>query len=391
MDIATLKTAIQTPIQVVGELVQLIKTNTVDYYKTTSLAESTKLARVEPITVVSRDLANYENTSDVMHAMLNIFIGYYLQAVALSARVGNVRVVKVLDRLNPDRDSSGFFVSLEDRKAEKFSKPNAYKYRLPRLSMEGRLADALMAGDDLDTYIQNEAGRPKPEHGSATMPRDVQKNIINEAANLAVGKLINVTITVDEYEMEVPVSVRLAASLLGESAVTHLMTIKKTDNSLVERYHAWRSGRIQFIRDLVFCQDMIDEHRKALISDKDGVYSEIIKRVNNAKKYGLLSQNSSLASASNVFVISEAVAKDVENALGGKLDNARIREKMFDNTYAMLVAVVDRDWERVTIYTRGISSTTSVSIKDIKSINKQKGPDIADVLSQLARGSAPSF
>lgn len=369
MDFATLKSAIITPIQMIGEMLHLIKTNTVDYYRNSSLVDATKLTRVEPITVVSRDLMNYEHTPEIMQTLLNLFAAYYLQAIALTAQVGNVRVIKILDRLNPDRDSSGYFASLESLTDDRFINPDSYKYRLPRIAHEA-------AAPDVSVEISNSAGGRSP---------------IIEPANLAVGKLLHVTVNIDDKTMEVPVNVRLAPAVMSNETTEHLLTIKKEDDGFVERYHAWRSGRITLVKDLIFCQDLIDEHRKALINDQQGVYNEIVRRVNNSKKYGLLGQNPSLAISSNIFVMSEEVAKNVERKLGGKLDNPRIREKAFDSTYAMIIVVMDRDWERVTFYHRGIAAATDVSIKDIKAANKSKGPDIGDVLAQLLRGNSPSF
>lgn len=170
-----------------------------------------------------------------------------------------------------------------------------------------------------------------------------------------------------------------------------MLTIKKEDNTLNERYHAWRAGRIGLIKDLILCQDLIDTHRKALMNDDAGVYSQIINRANNAKKFGLLTQNPSLVSASSIFVFSEVIAANIERTLGGKLSNPRIRQKAFENTYAMLLVVIDREWERVIIYHRGIATATEVSIKDIKSMTNSKGPDVTDILRSYIAGNSPSF
>ena len=225
---------------------------------------------------------------------------------------------------------------------------------------------------------------------------------IVDASNLSVGKLLNVEISYSkdrgEYEapedrvVRIPVSVRLMSSIIPNNSITRLLTYKSEDNSLVERFHAWRSGRIGFIKDLIFCQDLIDEYKRASIGDETNTLQEIVRRVNNSKKYGLLTKNPSLVSASNIFVITEEVAREVENKLGGKLSNANIRQKAFDNTYAMIIAVVDREWERVTFYTRGMAASTDLSIKEIKSANKNgKGPDILDVMKSFNQGIPVSF
>jgi hypothetical protein len=167
--------------------------------------------------------------------------------------------------------------------------------------------------------------------------------------------------------------------------------MKTEDQSLTERIHAWRSGRISFWKDLMLCQDLIDESKKAMMEDEAGVYSEIMRRVNNAKKYGILARNPSLVSASNLYVMSENVARSLELKMGGKLANPRIRQRVFDSTYGMIIAVVDRELERVTFYFRGIALPTDSSFKEIKNSNKNKGPEILDVLKALTSGSGVSF
>jgi hypothetical protein len=167
--------------------------------------------------------------------------------------------------------------------------------------------------------------------------------------------------------------------------------LKSEDNTLSERYHSWRAGRIGLIRDLILCQDLIDEHKKALMEDSDGVYSEIIKRVNNTKKFGIISNNPSLVSASNIFVISTDVAKEVERKLGGKLSSVSVRDRAFKNTYAMIICIVDKEWGRATFYIRGVSAGTDVSFKDIKAANKSKGIDPMDVMKSVLAGNPVSF
>ena len=139
----------------------------------------------------------------------------------------------------------------------------------------------------------------------------------------------------------------------------NILASKTEDASLTERYHAWRAGRISFIRDFIFAQDLIDESKRAMIGDETGTIQEIIRRVNNSKRYGLLTQNPSLVSASNIFVFTEATARDLEMKLGGPLKNAKIREKAFNNTYAMIITVIDREREIVTFYIRGINAPIS--------------------------------
>jgi hypothetical protein len=247
--------------------------------------------------------------------------------------------------------------------------------------------------DDLDKIhvLDEDQRKSLDKDGGSSMDKDMVTKVLMADANMAVGKLITVDININNKKVQVPITFRLATATLTEQSITHLLALKTEDEGIVERYHAWRAGRIGLIKDLIFCQDLIDEHKKALMTDKDGVYSEIVKRVNNAKKYGILADNPSLVSASNIFIISEAVASQVELKLGGKLRNPRIREKAFLNTYAMILVVIDRDYDRATFYHRGIDMPTEVSFKEMKKSAQGKGPDIMDIMKAYNTGMPPSL
>lgn len=363
MDLSVVNTTLNTVAKFINEV-----RNVKNYYNNKSLADISKLTRVEPLTIVSKDLLSFEPMQDVQQAVLSMFSAHYLQAMNIVAGIQHVEVVKALDKLNPARDDTGFLLSESlTRESVSFSL-EAYKYSLPR---------------DGITYVQ-ESGK------------DID---LNDVTNLSVGRMIKVTIGYPANEeagtkagsCEVPVNIRLMASSIPNGSITRILAHQTEDTSLVERYHAWRSGRISFIKDLIFAQDLIDENKRALIQDDSRTLETIMSRVSNNKKYGLLTRNPSLASASNIFVISEEVAKELESKLGGKLSNPSIRNKAFENTYMMLLVIVDREWNRVTFYTRGITESTDLSLKDIKAKSGNKGPDLLDMMKAMNMGMNASF
>ena len=187
-----------------------------------------------------------------------------------------------------------------------------------------------------------------------------------------------------------PISIRLAVTSLPNQSMLHLLTLNEESTKFDDRFNKYKLGMLNW-KEMWLCVDLIEAHKKALMEDKQGVYSEIVRRVNNTKKYGLTSMNPSLVSASSIFVISDDVAKLIENKLSGKLDNARVRQIVFENTYAMIIAVINQQFDRITFYSRGIHMSTEVSIRDIKKANSNKGPDIYDMLKAFNLGNAPSF
>lgn len=375
----------------VGNVAKKVK-GVSDYVYDVSLADVTRVARVEPLTIVSRDCINLPYTQDVMQSLLSMISAYYLQAISLTATVESVRVLKTLDRLNPDRDLN--YALMGDTLAQETAGVNRtlllenYTFKLPTKKNIGLEASVF---DGTNSEI-TAAGQTKERSGG-----DIAK-IISEVNNLAVGKVLTVRLETPDVmakdgvrSVEIPVTVKLTPATLTTESIVHMLALKSDDASFTERYHSWRAGRIDLIKDLIFCQDLIDEQRKALRDDKEGVYAEIIKRVNNAKMYGILTKNPSLVSASNIFVISEEVARQLELKLGGKLSNPNIRKKAFEGTYAMIICVVDREWERVTFYVRNITSGSEYSVKELKAAAAGKGPDILDILKAYNLGTAPSF
>jgi hypothetical protein len=189
----------------------------------------------------------------------------------------------------------------------------------------------------------------------------------------------------------VPIAIRLMVNQIPDRSLEHILTLPTEKVDVIERYHEWRAGRISLIRDLILCQDLIKEHKKALMQDKSGVYAKIMSTATTHAVAGVASRNVSLASASNLFVISEATAARIETKLGGKFTSPHFRDKIFGTGYGMIIAVIDREFDRVTFYHRGIASYTDVSVRDIKASNKGSGPDVGDILKAYIAGNSPSL
>ena len=348
--------------------------------KPMSLIDVVDAGRVEPLVLVDNVCANLDYSSEIMQSLLSIFSGYYLQAVAALGEVGGVEVIRVLDKLSPNRkfnidvitdhvlgkaneglnDSLDFRMNLEN-----------YKHKLPTLS--------------------NRATLPLEDSVTKFTDKDAI-NTAKENANLSVGKLLNVTIKKGGETVVFPISVRLLVNILNDKGLLNILAYDKEDTSFRERFHAWRSGRIRFIQDLILCQDLIKEQRKLLIEDKDGKYSDIVARVNNNRKAGFLTRTPSLNMASNIFVISKALAESIEIKFNGKFTDKRVRDKVFENSYAMIIVVVDTDLQRANFFYRDVNDYGSYSVRDLKSLSKSNdGGSIFELLKSFQGLSSPSF
>ena len=359
---------VSTALSTVGKAVDLLRSA-----KSDSLVQYTQPARAEPIVLLDFSIMGLPYMTEIMQAVNSIFAGYYLQAVALSVNVGKIDVVRLLERLNPSRNPVDVAaMSISDTMLNMES----YRFRLP------------MPGENMS--VESFGFEDNDHPSSATLGRDTISNA-QDVANLSVGVLMDVQIEDGGHKASIPVSVRLIVSSITPRVLNNILTNAEKDVSVKERYHAWRSGQLSFIKDLILCNDLIDQHRSTLMHDGSGLYAEIMKRRNGNKISTILSGNPSVATASNIVVMSAQTAAELEATVGGKLSQFKLRERIFKNTYLMLMVVVDQQWEHVTIYHRGISTATNLSVKEIKSNNKGKGLDVAEVLKAYQLGAAPTL
>lgn len=366
-----------TGMQLLGRIPDLVSRTSVS-----SLSEYVSEARVEPPVLVDRRASSLPYIQDIMHVANSLYASYYLQAWALSVDVGSVNVRQVLNSLNDRRKPSadvgklaqiagaGVFASM----ASKVFSEEDFKYGLP--SFEARDDKPKNADEVFADVMQDSA------MGAG---RDAAKGI-TEAGNLAVGRVLEVQVKSNGQEAIIPVTVRLNVSLVEPEQLTHILTAGTEDKSAKARWHGWRSGRLEFIRDVILQQDLIDSHKNTLMKDTSGYYKELIRKRKDNSLSAILSLNPSVATAATIVVITSDTLRKVESAYGAKMSDLKTRQRMFKETYTTLMFVIDTEWEQVDIYHRGIDQPTELSIRDLKSATKGSGPDVTEIMKAYSMG-----
>lgn len=360
-------------VSTIGKAIDFFQNNIAAHSTDNSMIRLTQLTRAEPLTVISQDCANYEFMPSVLNTVCSLYSSFFLQAVAImSMGETHIEIVKILDALNPNRDNTGFM--LQSRHSSDAKSWDDVKFALE--NCEYRLPTTVRPAMEADTNRDN-------------------IKLIYEIENLAVGKQLAVEICVPGGEagkprvMTVPVNVRMVPIVAPIDTINHIFTHRKGNESFMERLESVRTGRIELIKDMIFCRDLIREYRKATIGDKSGVLREIVNRVNKNRVYGMLSKNPSLAISSNVYVLSKETSRALEARAGLRFNKPTEREKLLGGSYAMVIAIVDPDSEIITFYFDGIAQGSQMTLRALKS--NKKGPDISDVMQSLVRGQAPSF
>lgn len=328
-------------------------------YTDRAMSDITRLTKVEPLVIVSKDCFGLEIMPDVQQTLLNYVIADYLQAVNILTKVKDIQVVRILDKLNPSRDATGMLLSTAI--TTESMKPQALQYSLPT---------------ERRCVITTEAKGSSP---------------LEEAASLGVGKLVNVEIGYNnelgqECTSKIPVQFRLLPGFVNASQMVNILGYGTDDTGMIARFQRAVDGGIAPFMDFIMAQDLIQEYRKAAIKDDTRTLQKIMSRVQTNKKFGLLTNNPSLATVSNIFVITEAEQKTLESKFGGKMTSRAMRDRMFNNVFAAQVVVVNREWNTVTIWDKGLDLPATLSFKDIKTSNQGKGPDLFEMMKSFNMG-----
>lgn len=382
-----------------------------------SMADTVSGARISPYVLVEEEIRRQPYVTDALQAAASIFSGYYLIAVSLQADVNGVSVLERIDRVNPNRQvfKKALAVSMEDyssglpvreRQVNNsegwvFNQQLGHFVKGSSLSMEDY--DPLMAGSGSIADPQPK-GASRPPRGNtnsktnvvATDPQPQEKPKqaklavanVTDAANLAVGKLLAVDLTINGEQLSIPTMVTLFPMIADRESFLHILSTFRKDLTFKERWHDYRSGLIGVV-DLVTGRDLIKKHRATLIRDKSGYY-KMVQRQSRNNAIAAAGRGPSLAQASSILMFSSTLARMCEVENGVSFDNFADRENIFETTQSMIMFVIDTEWDRVTIYHSGFQAPTKLELRELKAANKNTGPDVAEILKAYQLGSAPT-
>lgn len=395
------------------------------------LVRFTQSARVEPILLMDKRAVNIPFIQDVVHTAYNMFTGYWLLAVSLDTKINGVSVGRRLDKFATDRDLADATLTMltESPSMESFAASMA-DFGLPfideilaeqhQVAMEsvsnGDMVaanvtadiledDPVKAGAEASKYGQKKAEAADAEAARRAQAREdeAERNAkmkngtgvqnaakyVEKVNNLAVGNVIDVTISEDGKDAVVPVTIRLRVASMPSDVMTQTLAVGGTDVTMRSRWRAWRAGEIGFWSDFVLQMDRVDAHRAAMMKDETGYYKTVYARAAKNSAASAMAGGPSLGTASAILVMDVKTATDLERRIGGQLSNFKTRQGIFGHTYSMLMIVVDPDWESVTIYTRGIEMPSKLSKNDIKSSGKSDSKELMDILKSYQLGKAP--
>jgi hypothetical protein len=368
-----------TPLEMASRVTEFLRSATTD-----SLPEYTAPTRLTPVVLIDKKVADIDQnlTKALLQTLLSIYSAHYLMAVNMELNVGNVNVMRILDKFSGDRDilraaGTSTFLGFESLNSE--------------LNYYTSLLDNEMARTPGQVDRNGDPQNFGPGGGQAGINKDNIQTIYDES-DLAVGKVLDVKVTTGNNTISIPVTVSVIPKMIASQDLIDITTNNAIDKSASGRWHAWRSGEIRFVKDYLLCLDLMEADRKALMADRTGTLLSVRSRRTKGILAALISGRASPNAVSTMVVVSKDTAQQMEFALKGKFASAHTREQWFQSTVAMMLVVVDTVMERFTIYQRGIDQPGTYTLDDIKRNNKAtNGSDIETIMKAYKLGQAPSL
>lgn len=362
-----------------------------------SISQYGRSLRSEPIAMIDQDLRMLPELEDIMKTATSVYAAMYSQAfsIGINETIGDIKVLKHLDALNPDRrvidsvaTSAMAFAGIESHQLKLPDYSNKASFnKKPTISLEAPDPEVVKPVNTKVVHYEP-VNRPKPSRASNHGDTDV---IASFSSNLSTGLLFNVTVATDKRKVDFPIQVRLMANLIPSANIISLLSAASRNMTAKERWREWRAGGIEFWNDVVLCKDLLKEKRNNILKDKTGLFKEVASRATRNNSSGWLSLNPSISQISNIVVVSKRSIEEFETSTGKKLKDVRTRDVIFNNSQILMMIVVDDEYETATFYYHDVTVPTTATLRSLKSVNKKGGVDMMEIMRTMQMGNGIKF
>lgn len=372
-------------------------------YTSTSLTQVTRETTILSRAYIDGALRGDPVVTDILRSCHELYAGMILSALKLNRLVTSSSTVR--DMLAPISTESfqGYNAAYEDVRlamAQYCGRMLSPAYEANDIVPSGNDARGVGGGGgsnhghgakviDADYHVVPSNGQKSNADGTIVTPEI--------GGTLPLGKILQVTFhdpgnpsgtkeTVDLRLQMIPYNV-------PQTVMVEFMT--HTGQSWKQRTMMWNSGEIGFWSGLLFQKDLIERRAQIVKQDTTGVFYNFLR--NTLKKDGrramALAENRPEKThnlANSVIVVSQDTMNRAKAVNGIDLKRPADRQRFFQNTYSMIIAVVDTLFNTITIYYNGIDDHSTFSFDQMKPPKKgSEAVDLLKALQELGLGRAP--
>ena len=375
---------------------------------------------IEPTIVVSKSLREEEVTEKLMNINLDVFTSFYMQAFQILSDVHGMNASAAFDILSTNKSSlnanNAKNLAFESLSSEDISilpiKPTTIEYLSAEATSNRRKRKNKQQSGNTNNSNNNsnqtppnqpspQPVKPKPGKSEFSRQNDMKVSELNKAFGIPTlltrtlemstrVKIDNET-TKQDITVKVPITVKAKIVYAPPSEIYNLIEVKSDDKTFMNRLDEYRSGGIS-LSEFLFATDLVKDYKENKFKDKSDLIKFMDERATASNKQIIKYGHKGLNRFYGILLVDKTELNYIEKKVGGSISKPKFKDKLMNQTGNMLVTVIDRDWERATIYIRDLSGSSDISFKTIKKINgKSDGSDMAEIFKAVVANKPPVF
>lgn len=367
----------------------------------TSLTEFAKQSMINSRVYIEKNLATDEILTPLMQNIMSLYCGLVFTAVNLNQNICGSKTV---------RDISSTVSSAEAFDARQKSNTFDSAMSLMKDYFVGSNKDNLLnrpyasmkrndANDANRTQIISDNRQDNRSYSNSTKIDLKTNSVIDpepKSVSLPSGRILNIPMLTDgKSSFNLQLLIQLFPFFIETDVAQEFINLNFTP-SFWRRFTQFQAGEISFFKDFIFSCDLREKRMKALIKDKTGGLADMINKQKNAvashwmnflRKPGTEKINI----ASTILILNKNSVDKALNKNGIDLKSSSNRKKFFENSYCMMLVVVDQMYNEVNIYYNGIEAVSTFKYEQIKRESKKDSTDLVSIMKSYAQGLAPKF
>lgn len=326
--------------------------NVYNLLSTNSSSRAASRALISPLTLFEDSLTHQDYMVDLMTIVNLRDIRDVLTHINYQSKVGGVKIGELVDQINPNRTAG------------------------------------LMCLQGCEAF--NSDIRPTPDTSSTDVKvgnpqiRADEFRELAEYAPLALGRVVNASVSVDGKETTFPLTFRQIPVPARRDDLLLMFQAVKGGAGFVERVKDYKSGGITLPELLTGVDDIRREFR-ILTKDMSSYYAETLKREANNRRAALATGKLSLNSVANTVIMTKDTADEIELEIGIRFGSSKmgmIRRHVRANT----IVVVNDSRGIFEFYSGYSNMSEKYTLSQIKLKNKKEDAGTLESLVKLLSG-----
>ena len=338
-----------------------------------SLTEYTKRTLITSRVYVEDQLASEDITPKLLAMLNSMYSGFVLTALGLNNLIINGRNVR---QMTAPIATEAYHDSFADLVKTGFGDP----------SLEGN------DDDDAKEKIK----------GFSVDPKKIDPKLEADSKTLFTGRLLQANIPCPGPDGKMGTFplffyVQLLPTIVPGPTMSEFLRANVSP-TLKLRWAMWKAGEIRFWKDFVFECDRVAKRKKALKVDKDGFLREMEDRRAQLLKQKMANYKNKDAEArrrnlcNSIVIVTKRTIEGVCRDNGINLKSFTQRQELMQDTFAVMMCVVDTNYGTIDLYMNGIEGRGEYSAKMIEAAAKKgdNALDVKELLALISAGSMPN-